>query len=173
MPQNGASNIIEADKFMAMTMDDISLKLDKLITLSIINQKTLSSLLEYTIDNGKRLTSILEELAAGADEAGVVRQDGTVTTKRFIIIDTMNAPGHMVKGYTVRNDGPNTIFVAHNAAFSSELDADITDVTSSDSRFEKVLPNEDIKFSFNRNNILNIHILAQDGNSDFRVWLVW
>lgn len=166
--------IIDADKFMAMTLDDISIKLDKLVSLSIKNQETLSSLLDYTIKNEKRLASIQNELIEEADAGAVLRSNGTVTPTQFIIIDTNKDPGHMVKGYTVRNDGPNNIFVGHNAAISSNVDADIIDVISGDiSRFEEILPNEDIKFVFNRRRIRNIHILAQGGNSSFRVWLVW
>lgn len=165
--------IIDADKFMAMTLDDISLKLDMLVGLFIKNQQTLSSLLDYTIKNEKRLTVIQEEMLAEADNGQFVRTSGTVTTSRFVIIDTNASPGHMVKGYTVKNDGPNTIFVAHNAAVSSELDVDIIDVTSNTSRFEEVLPNEDIKFIFNRRTIRNVHILASGGDSQFRAWLAW
>ena len=166
-------NIIEADKFMAITLDDVSFKLSQLIDLLIKNQKTLDSLLEYTVKNGDKLKVIEEQTLAGADEAGVLRQRGVVTTTKFVIIDTMMAPNHMVKSYTVRNDGPNIIYVAHNAAISSQLDVDIIDVTSPSSNFEEVLPNEDIRFSFNRNKIRNIHILAKDGDSNYRVWLAW
>ena len=166
-------NIIEADKFMAITMDDMSFKLSQLTDLFIKNQKTLDSLLEYTVKNGERLKVIEEQALAGADEAGVLRRRGIVTPFKFVIIDTMEAPNHMVKSYTVKNDGPNIIFVAHNAAISSQLDVDITDVTSPSSNFEQILPNEDIRFSFNRNKIRNIHILAKGGNSNFRSWLAW
>lgn len=171
---SGVQNIIEADKFMAMTMDDISLSLVKLIDLSTKNQQTLSSLLDYTVKNEKRLASIQNELIEEADAGAVLRINGTVTPTQFVIIDTIKDPGHMVKGYTVRNDGSNNIFVAHNAAISSDVDADIIDVISGNiSRFEEILPNEDIKFVFNRNRIRNVHILAQGGNSQFRAWLVW
>lgn len=132
-----------------------------------------TKLLEVTHDNQKLLGSILGELQADADAGEFLRTSGTVTPNRFVIIDTMVAPGHMVKGYTVKNGGPNNIFVAHNAAISSEVDADIIDVTGTVSRFEIVEPNEDIKFVFNRKKIRNVHILAQGGNSSFRAWLVW
>lgn len=165
--------IIDADKFMAMTMDDISIKLDKLVDLLIKNQNTLSSLLEYTVKNEKRLEIIQNQLLEEADEGQFIRMSGTVTTTQFTIIDTNVAPGHMVKGYTVKNDGPNNIFVGHNVAISSEVDADIVDVTTAVSRFDIVEPNEDIKFVFNRKRIRNVHILASGGNSQFRAWLVW
>ena len=171
--KDDTQNIIDADKFMAITLDDISFKLSQLTDLFIKNQNTLESLLEYTIKNEQRLSVIEEQLLAEADNGQYVRTSGVVTTNRFIIIDTDMAPGHMVKGYTVKNDGPNTIFVAHNAAVTSELDVDIMDVTSNTSRFQEVLPNEDVKFIFNRRTILNVHILAQGGNSNFRAWITW
>ncbi len=170
---NNIPTIIDADKFMAMTLDDISLKLDKLSYLLVENQKTLSSLLDYTIKNEKRLSVIQEEMLAEADSGEFLRMVGTVTTTQFIIIDTNASPGHLVKGYTVINDGPNNIYVGHNMAISSEVDVDIIDVTSSTSRFAQVLPGEDIKFVFNRRRIRNVHILASGGNSTFRSWLTW
>ncbi len=171
--QENTPTIIDADKFMAMTLDDISLKLDKLISLYIKNQQILSSLLDYTIKNEKRLAVIEEEILAEADSGEFLRRTGTVTTTQFVIIDTNVAPGHLVRGYTVINDGANIIYVGHNMAISSELDADIIDVTSDTARFAQVLPGEDIKFIFNRQRIRNVHILSVGGNSTFRAWLTW
>lgn len=159
--------------FSLITLDDISLKLNKLIDLSITNQKTLTSILEYTIKNEKRLEVIQDQILAGADNGQFLRTDGTVTTTEFTIIDTNIAPGHMIKSYTIKNDGLNNIFVGHNVAVSSRVDADIIDVTTLTSRFDVILPNEDIKFVYNRRTIRNIHILAQGGNSSFRAWLSW
>ena len=171
--QDDVPTIIDADKFMAMTLDDISIKLDTLASLLVKNQQTLSSLLDYTIKNENRLAIIEGEMLAEADAGEFLRTNGTVTTAQFVIIDTNIAPGHKVKGYTVKNDGPNTIYVAHNAAVSSEVDADIIDATTDVSRFEEVLANEDVKFIFNRRRIRNVHILASGGNSTFRAWLTW
>ena len=170
---NDTQNIIEADKFMAITLDDISFKLSQITELFIKNQQTLSSLLEYTIKNEERLSIIQREVLAEADSGEFLRRTGTATTTQFVIIDTNVAPGHLIKGYTVINDGPNNIYVGHNMAISSELDVDIIDVTSDTSRFAQVLPGEDIKFIFNRRRIRNVHILASGGNSTFRAWLTW
>lgn len=166
-------NIIDPQMATFVTLDDISIKLNKLIDLSIINQKTLSSLLEYTVKNEKRLEIIQEQILAEADNGQFLRTSGTVTTTKFTIIDTNVAPGHMVKSYTVKNDGPNTIFVAHNVAISSEVDADIVDISGIVSRFNVVLPNEDVRFAYNRKTIRNIHILSSGGDSQFRSWLAW
>lgn len=171
---NDIQNIIDANKFIAITMNDISFKLSKLIDISIKNEKILSTLLDYTVKNEERLKVIQGELVAEADSGEFLRVNGTVTTTQFTIIDTDTSPGYAVKGYTIKNDGPNTIFVAHNAAISSGVDVDPVDVTTSAiSKFEQVLSNEDIKFVFNRRKVRNIHLLAQGGNSQFRAWLVW
>lgn len=172
-PSQQPSYTIDPNVFSMITLDDISIKLNKLIDLSIINQKTLSSLLDYTVKNEKRLEIIQDQLLEDADEGQLIRLSGTVTTTQFTIIDTNVAPGHMVKSYTVKNDGPNNIYVAHNVAISSEVDADIIDVTSNVSRFNIVEPNEDMRFTFNRKRIRNVHILASGGDSQFRTWLVW
>ncbi len=167
------SYTIDPNVFSLITLDDISLKLNKLIDLATINEKTLASILNYMIKNEKRLEVIQDQLIESADEGQFLRTSGTATTSRFTIIDTSIAPGHMVKGYTVKNDGPNNLFVGHNIAVSSDVDADIVDVTTSVSRFDVVKANEDIKFSYNRNKISNIFILSQGGDSQFRTWLVW
>lgn len=164
---------IDPNVFSLVTLDDISIKLNKLIDLSITNQRIFTSILEYTIKNEKRLAVIENELLSEADNGAFLRTDGTATTTAFTIIDTNKAPGHMVKGYTVKNDGPNDIFVGHNVAISTEVDADIVDITTLTSRFDKISPNEDIKFIYNRRTIRNVHILAKGGNSQFRAWLVW
>lgn len=166
-------NIVDPEIITFVTLDDISLKFNQLIDVSIKNQKLISSLLDYTIKNEKRLEIIQDQLLEEADEAQFIRTSGTVTTNRFTIIDTNVAPGHMVKSYTVKNDGPNQIYVGHNVAVSSEVDADIIDVTSNASRFNIVDPNEDVRFTFNRKRIRNVHILASGGDSQFRAWLVW
>lgn len=154
-------------------LDDISFKLSRIADMLVKSQHTLSSILEYTKINENRLKIIQRELLDEADEGEFLRTSGVATPDKFVIIDTNTAPGHMVKSYTVKNDGPNTIFVGHNMAISSEVDADIIDTISATSRFEKVLPNEDIKFAFNRNRIRNVHILASGEDSQFRAWLAW
>ncbi len=165
-------NIIEADKFMAMAMDDISLSLTKLIDLSIKNQQTLSSLLDYTIKNEKRLASIQNELVEEADAGEYLKISGTVTISEFVILDTDTAPGHPAKGYVVINDGPNTIYVGHNMALSS-IGPEIIDVTNPVARFNRILDGESLRFEFNRRKVKNIYILSTVGDSTYRGWLVW
>lgn len=171
-PQDSVPTIIDADKFMAITMDDISFKISQLIDLSIENQKTLSSLLDYTIKNEKRLAIIEEEMLAEADQGEFLRSSGIATTTTFTIIDTQIAPGHPVKGYTVINDSANTIYVGHNMSRDT-VGPDIIDVTSATIRFAPVLSGEDLRFIFNRRKVRNVYILASGGDSAYRAWLTW
>lgn len=166
------SNIIDPDMAVFVTLDDISIKFDKLISLFIENQKTLSSLLDYTIKNEKRLASIQNELIEEADVGEYLKIGGTVTTSEFVILDTDTAPGHPAKSYVVINDGPNTIYVGHNMALSS-IGPEIIDVTNPVARFNRVLNGESLRFEFNRRKVNNIYILSTVGDSTYRGWLVW
>lgn len=148
-----------------VTMDGISRKLTKLINITIENQKLLSR-------NELLLGKILEQQLEEADEGEFIRRSGTVTTISFVEINTIIDPGHPVKGYAVTNDGPNPIYVAHNVAISS-LQPDTVDVTSDISRFNEIAVDDTKKFSYNRRKIRNIYLLARNGNSSYRIWLVW
>lgn len=139
-----------------VTLDSISGKLTKLINLTLRNQELLNSILRQQIEE--------------ADEGKYIRKSGTVTPTTFVEINTLIDPGHSVKGYEVTNDGPNPIYVAHNATISG-LQPDTIDVT--DNRFQEVAANEDIEFNYNRKKIRNIYLLAKGGNSNYRIWLVW
>lgn len=165
-------NIVNPEIITFVTLDDISLKFNKLIDLFTNNQKTLSSLLEYTIKNEKRLEIIQNQLLEEADEGARLLFSGTVLTTRFTVLDTDVDPGHPVKGYRVHNDGPNNLYVAHNAALSS-AGPDVIDVTSTNAIFELLQPNEVAEDSYNRKQIKNIYLLASGGNTSFRAKLVW
>lgn len=151
--------IVEPFTFQAVTLDDISVKLSQLIDISILNHKLLNS--------------VLKELKDEADKGGYIRLAGTVTTNQFVIIDTFRAPNHPVKGYIVRNDGANPIFVAHNASLDSNTGIEPFEVASDTTRFETIHPNEDVRFRYNRNTIKNVYLLASGGDSTYRCWLVW
>lgn len=165
-------NIVDPTVFMALTLDDLSLKFSKLIDLFVKNQNTLDSLLQYTIKNEKRLASIETQLLEEADEAARLLLSGTVLTTQFTILDTDIDPGHPVKGYRVHNDGPNNLYITHNAALSS-VGPDIIDVTSTNTIFELLQVNEVAEDSYNRQKIKNIYLLASGGNTSFRAKLVW
>jgi hypothetical protein len=115
--------------------------------------------------------AILKEERDEADEGGRIQIHGRVHDDKFFIIDTQKDPGHKVKAFIARNDGPEDIFIAYNAAISS-IGPSIEDVKKS-LIFERLERNEDKRYSFNRNVIKNIYILAHKGESHFRVNLAW
>lgn len=156
---------IDPFAFQALTLDAISVNLAKSAGIHEESQKILA-------ENQKLLASILQELRNDADEGEFLAQHGTVITTDFTIIETEIAPNHPVKGYSIKNDGPGTIFVAHNIS-KAGLQPDIDNLTSALSRFWEVRLNEEITFSFNRRKILNVAIIAATVDSDYRAWLSW
>lgn len=129
------------------------------------------NIITNTSDIRKINLAILKELRDEADEGGRMQIHGKVNDEKFFIIDTQKDPGHKVKAFIARNDGPEDIFVAYNAALSS-VGPSIEDVKKS-LIFEKLERNEDKRYSFNRNVIKNIYILAHKDESHFRVNLAW
>lgn len=171
-------NIIDP-MLTVVTMDDISIKLSKLLEYSDRNEKILSSILEQTVKSQQRLSDIQQQLSivkdeniADADEGEYLILRGTVTTTDYTIIDTQINPGYPVRGYIIKNDGPNILLAGHNIVLSG-VDPDLVDVTSNITRFFRVLNGEDVKFSYNRNKIRNIYMLGSGGNCSFRIWLIW
>ena len=115
--------------------------------------------------------AILKEQRDGADEGGRMQIHGKVGHKAFFVIDTQKDPGHKVKSFIARNDGPKDIYIAYNAAISS-IGPSIEDVRKS-VIFEKIEKDEKIRYNFNRNVIKNIYILAHEDESRFRIDLSW
>ena len=115
--------------------------------------------------------AILKEQRDEADEGGRMQIHGKAHDDKFFIVDTQKDPGHKVKAFVLRNDGPEDIYIAYNAALSS-VGPSIEDVKKS-LIFEKLERNEDKKYAFNRNVIKNIYILAHKDESRFRVNLAW
>lgn len=115
--------------------------------------------------------AILKEERDEADEGGRMQIHGKVGYREFFIIDTQKDPGHRVKSFIARNDGPEDIFIAYNAALSS-VGPSIEDVRKS-VIFERLEKDEKIRYRFNRNVIKNIYILAHEDESRFRIDLSW
>ena len=135
--------------------------------------KRLGTLIKVQESQQQILGAILKEERDGADEGEYIVMSGKVHTGKFTIIDTQISPGHAVKGYFIQNQGPGIIKVAHNAAISS-VGPDIMDVDSHNTnRFISLLANEVTEFSYNRNKIRNIYLLAIDEKSSYRTRLVW
>jgi Xaa-Pro aminopeptidase len=156
---------IDPFALQTLNIDAISVNIAKLTKFHISSQ-------EILLENQKLLSDILKELKDEIDEGEILSQSGTVTTTDFVFIETEQAPGHPIKGYSVKNDGPNTIYVGHNTT-KAGLEPSLDDVTSSISRFREVKNKEEIRFIFNRRRIYNVSILAKGGDSSYRTWLVW
>ena len=120
----------------------------------------------------KLLNNILNEQKAEADEGEVLRLSGTATTTTFTIVNTITDPRHPVKAFEFINDGNNSVYVGFNVVQSSE-GADTTDVTNDLPRFDLVKTTETLKYSYNRRKIRNIYLLSQNGNSAYRLKLIW
>ena len=157
--------IIDPSVFMAVTLDDISRNLKGLSDIS----KHLINLTEVTNKNNEILDNILKEQINERDEGEYLRRDGTATTI-YTIIDIVGLLSHNVKGYIIKNDGANIIYMGHNVVTGSSLDPDIEVSTS---RFSTILRNEELKFQFNRRKIRNIYIRSDTGTSDYRLWITW
>lgn len=168
LPKNLAykpKQTIDPFAFQALTLDAISVNLAKSAGIHEESQKIL-------VENQKVFAAILQELKDDADDGEFLAQHGTVIATDFTIIETEIAPNHPVKGYSIKNDGPGTIFVAHNIS-KAGLQPDIDNLASAVSRFWEVRINEEITFSFNRRKILNVAMIAATVDSDFRAWLSW
>lgn len=169
--QPSTSNTFELDPIVnpqalaAISLDDIASGINELIKIETDNQKLLAN--SYGL-----FADILSELREEADEGEVLPVNGIVTTSDFIFIDTITNPEHNVKGFSIKNDGPNSIWVGHNVS-KAGLQPSLDDVTSPLSRFREVKNKEEIRFIFNRRRIENVALLGKDGSSSYRGWLVW
>lgn len=139
-----------------ITLDDISHKLADLITI--------------TRSNGNILKSVLKELQDETDEGEYFFVSGTATTDPSAnITDLLAILGHPVKGYIIKNDNANTIYVGHNITQSS-IDSN---VQTASTRFYPVFIGEQHKEMFNRKVIRNVYIRTASGISTYRMWLLW
>jgi predicted O-methyltransferase YrrM len=159
------SETVNPQALVAINLDDISASLTELIKIETDNQKLLAASFELQ-------AAILQEIREEMDEGEVLSVSGTVTSTDFVFIDTISAPEHPVRGYSIKNDGSNTIYVGHNVT-KAGLQPSISDVTSNLSRFRQINNKEEIRFIFKRRKIENVAILAQTGSSSYRGWLVW
>lgn len=149
--------------------DDLNIRVDSLKKISDGHTKLLSDILTREGD-------ILKQLLDLRDEGGKMTVTDIAPNNQFFIIDTNRDPGHKVKSVVVTNNGPNDIFVGEDAAFSPQVDADLVDIVSDQSRFIRILPTESERFSYNVRSIKSIHILSDPsvpGSSQFRARLAW
>lgn len=150
---------------------DLSIEQQRLI---FEQQKLTLDQQQLTLDQQRLAT---KELQDDADEGAYIIKADTVSSSEFYIIDTQVDPGHMIKGYTIHNDGENSIYVGHNVAQSSigpdlvgMVDANLNSATN---RFNLVKSCERYQYSINRKKIKNIYLLATQNTSQFRITLIW
>lgn len=129
-------------------------------------------LLKTTLTNQKILSSILKQQLEEADEGAYSVRSGIVTTTSFVTIECVRNIGHPVKGYNIKNNGPNPIYIAHNASMDG-IDPELIDVTTSETRFELLGPNLSMAVTYNRKKIRNVSILSSVGNSSYIIKLLW
>jgi len=176
LPKSGSSDFtspfkpketINPQTFTAVTLDDISVKLSKLLDL---DKKRL-------ILESRRLdieTKILKELEDEADEGQELTRDGTVLSTDFTFIELGQLrQGLRVKSFELANDDTiNGIYFGWNVT-ESGLQPSVDDTTSSLSKFRILNAGDSIKIVFNRKVIQNIALLGQGGDAVFRLWMVW
>lgn len=160
-----AKETVDPQALIALSLDDIAVSLTELKNIQLDNQKLLAN--SYTL-----LAEIVTELREDSDEGCTLPFSGTVTTSSFVFIDTITSPEHNVKGFSVQNDGPNSIYVGFNVT-KAGLEPMLSDITSNLSRFREVKTGEEIRFIFNRRKIENVAFIATVGPSLYRGWLVW
>ncbi len=158
---------VNPQTFTAVTLDDISVKLSKLVNIEIINK-------ELLISNQKLLTSILQELKDDADEGQELTQNGTVTDTEFVFTDIGQLrQGLRVKGFELANDGTdNAMYFGWNVT-EGGLQPSLDDPTSNLTKFRLLQPGDSIKIIFNRKVIRNIALISQQDSSAYRLWMVW
>lgn len=122
--------------------------------------------------NQHALNGILKEMLDGADEGLFMESHGTVGTTNFVVVNVEVILDHRVKGYYLKNDGPNDILLSHNltpdGATVEVATLDRTGINLT------IVKNREIEsFVYNRNKIKNIYLLAVGGNSSYRLKLVW
>jgi hypothetical protein len=134
--------------------------------------KRLGALVKVEEDNKKLLHAILKEERDGADEGMYLESHGPITNGKLIIINMLMNPGHSVKGYYFKNDGPNDVRFAPNLT-PDGVTLSAHDIDSNTIRFITVKTGEIESSVNNRNRIHNIYIYASNGDSSYRLKLVW
>lgn len=139
-------------------LDDLMVKLDELLNATNTNQQTLNSILKEILDE--------------ADEGLFMESHGTVGTANFVVVNVEVILDHRVKGYYLKNEGPNDILFSHNLTpDGTTVEATTLDMTSTN--LTVVKSGEIESFTYNRNKIKNVYLLGSGGSSSYRLKLVW
>lgn len=158
--QSQKTEIVDPTAYPVILLDDISIKLTKLLAQSELNQRYLAS--------------ILKEFRDEADKGQELTQNGTVLSTEFSFIDLGQLrQGLRAKSFELANDGDtNAIYFAWNQT-EAGLEPSLDDPNSSLTKFRLLNPGDSIKIIFNRKVIRNIALISQQDSSTYRLWLVW
>ncbi len=152
--------IVDPLTLQATTLDDISVKLSKLLDVQSKNQKYLNA--------------ILKELRDEVDEGQELTQNGTVSNTDFTFIDLGQLrQGLKVKSFELANDSTtDSLYFAYNTT-KAGLEPSLDDPNSSLTRFRLLNAGDTIKIIFNRKVIQNIALLGNGADVTYRLWMVW
>lgn len=158
---------VNPQTFTAVTLDDISVKLSKLIELDTI--KLGMEKKRYDVE-----TKILKELEDRRDHGKELPQSGTVSSTDFTFIDIGQLrQGQRAKSFELVNDDlVNDLYFGWNTT-QAGLQPDLNDPLTPLSKFRILQPGENIKVRNNVDVIENVALLGRGGNATFRLWLTW
>jgi hypothetical protein len=161
-----AKQIINPATFQAVTLDDISVKLSKLINLE--NRRLDLETRRLEVDN-----AILKELQDQRDYGQELPQNGTVLSTEFTFIDIGQLrQGLRFKSFDLANDDTtNGIYFAWNTT-QAGLEPSLDDVTSPLTKFRILNAGDSIKIVHRNDVIQNVSLLGQGGSAVFRLWLL-
>lgn len=114
--------------------------------------KLLSVILKTNEDNLK-----IQEMTM--DEGGRLPIDNIVGSGKFLIVDVDDDPGHPVKGFFIKNNGPNPIYVSDNENIFSPSIEDVKPPKGSKSRFYKIDVDQEKERHINVPRITDIYII--------------
>lgn len=152
--------IIDPTAYPTVLLDDISVKLSKLLSQSELNQKYLNA--------------VLKELRDEADEGQELSENGTVLSTEFTFIDIGQLrQGLKIKSFELVNDSTtNSLYFAWNTT-KAGLQPSLDDPHSSLTKFRLLQPGDSTKRVFNRKVIRNIALLGNGASIPYRLWMVW
>lgn len=159
-PNQTNRQIIDPRNFSTITLDDISVKLTKLLEVEEKNQKYLNGILKQQRDE--------------ADEGQELTHNGTALSTEFEFIDIGQLrQGLRVKSFELANDSTtNSLYFAWNTT-KAGLEPSLDDPNSNLTRFRLLNAGDSIKIIFNRKVIQNISLLGNGADVPYRLWMVW
>lgn len=155
--QDGQTKLLETILKTNKTIAEMQMFQTKLFKDILKTDETILGIQKMSIDGGKRLPI-----------------DNIVGSKKFLVIDIENDPGHPVKGFFIKNNGPYPIFVSDG---ENMVGPSIEDVKAS-KRFYKIDVDQEKERHINVPRITDIYIIQDpdidtEETSSFTGELVW